>query len=143
MSQLATAFNNAVNIFNAPGASYNGLRPYYHPNIIMKRFDDPTFLQGATNVIDNFNTTQLVQLPQFLPSGGGGAYTEWPANTDTLIWALIYGTGTYQDNSIPYTDVKGIKHSASAVLPANYTFIFSRKTSSNFWLLTYAVSWKA
>ncbi len=135
-TQLYTAFNNAVGFFN--NGNYNTLLQYLHDTIIMKRVDDPTSVIGVGNVIAYLNGLQAPLRPVFTPT----TQTEWSptANSDNAVHANMSGSGTYQDNSLAYTDVLGNPHLPSTAFPVQYVFTYRRKTTSDFWLLVNATA---
>jgi hypothetical protein len=124
---LEQRFADALGVFNAVtiNETYDGLRPFFDPGVVMSKVNDPQSpsITGIDNVIKYLNEGQRHKLPRLKAPN--------PHQTPMLDGAItgeVTGNGTYVDDSV---------HKPSGSVPVTYRFTF-RKGANNTWLITEA-----
>jgi hypothetical protein len=113
-----------------------------HPEVIMNEVDAPyTPHSTSTGVIAYLVHYQADRLPQLVPDLDPAKLVESPASLSGATHGQLSGSGTYQDNSIPYDDPPGMTHPASKPFPVR--FIFNFKLESGIWLIINATAWRS
>jgi hypothetical protein len=116
--ELKAAFINAYTLFNA--GEYDQLVKVFHPDIVMKRVDDPDSICGVGNVVAYLNGQQKELKPQLKPV----KYEPDPPSPRSATYGQVSGTAVYYDSE-----------KAKSGLDVRFIFTFTRKDEDSSWLL--------